>query len=192
MGFFDALLGRSKPPPPKKEPLFALVTALVTLQVKLGWAIAGRAGLVFRPVSTQEFQEIAKELQELLKLAGEEMESKFETNEDEYNYQWFLFSDPDGEDLVTLVHLAAQTLSESGFGGQLLAAVFRFQDENRHEKGPLYLVFNYKQGKFYPFLPQGNKKRNEAEEMRVYSALERELPWEKDLNNWYPLWGCPV
>jgi len=88
--------------------------------------------------------------------------------------------------------MAGTPLSEEGFGEQLLAGVFRLEKEG--EGGTLYLIYGYKRGKFYPFMPRpgGAKERDESGEMRVYALLERELPWEKDTSRWYPLWDCPV
>ncbi|MDN5347947.1 MAG: hypothetical protein PWP65_1511 [Clostridia bacterium] len=192
MGFLDALFGRARPPQPKIEPLFALSTAWVALQSKLGWVPAGRAGLVLKPATGHDFSEAAREVEGLLKLAGEEMGSRLEEKKDEYGYTWLLVQDKDWEDLVSLVHVAGQTLTEKGYGTQLLAAVFRMQREGE-ESPPLYLIFSYKRGKFYPFIPLGkDRERDNAEEMRLYSLLEKELPWENDLSRWYPLWDCPV
>ncbi|MGB4511799.1 MAG: hypothetical protein WBI31_09095, partial [Thermacetogeniaceae bacterium] len=107
-------------------------------------------------------------------------------------YTWLLFADPDWDDLVQLVHLSAQTLKENGYDTQLLAAVFPFKQEKSNEQ--LYLIYYYKRGSFYPFIPADNqrKQRNYSLEQRVFTMLENELPWEKDTSFWYPLWGCPV
>jgi len=194
MGFFDALFGYNKPPQAKLDPLFALSTAAITFETELGWIPAGRSGLVLHPATSQDYRETEKELQELLALAVRETGSGMKAETDEYRYRWLIFQDTDWDDLVELVHMAGQTLSEKGYGTQLLAAVFLFRRNPPEKRGnSLYLIFNYKRGRFYPFIPLGREQeRDTAEEMRIYALLERELPWEKDVGCWYPLWGCPI
>jgi len=193
VGFWDALLGRAKVPPPRSEPLFALTTARFTLEAETGWKPAGRAGIVLRPAEDSAFAGATEEAEKLLKLAAQELGSHIEVLKDEYSYLWFVFKDQDWEDLVALAHMAGQTLMEQGFGDRLLAAVFRLEKEGA--PAPiLYLIFNYKRGNFYPFLPypRKDKERDHAGEMRLFALLEKELPWEKDLSRWYPLWDNPV
>ncbi len=199
MGFFDILFGRSRPRRARLDPLFALTTAALTFKTELGWVTRGRAGLVLRPVRSRDYRTTEKELRDLLELAIQETKTGLKIQTDEYRYRWIVFEDPDWDDLVSLIHLAGQTLAEKGYGTQLLAAVFPFKQEDDPEgkEETLYLIFNYKRGVFYPFLPRGGaaapaKERDTAEETRIQAFLERELPWEKDLSYWYPLWGCPV
>ncbi len=199
MGLFDILFGGSHPKQARLDPIFALTTAAITFETELGWVPRGRAGVVLRPPAGQDYRATEKELRELLDLASREMKTRFEVRDDEYQYRWLIFEDPDWDDLVALVHLAGQTLAEKGYGTQLLAAVFPFrQEEDPERKGEtLYLIFNYKRGAFYPFLPRrgasgARGERDTAEETRIQALLEKELPWEKDFSYWYPLWGCPV
>ncbi|MBE3573187.1 MAG: hypothetical protein IMW95_09580 [Moorella humiferrea] len=190
MKFWDALLGRTRVPPAKTEPLFTLSTAVVTLEGELGWQPAGRAGIVLRPGEDSLYAAAAEETEQLVALAAKEMRGRLETPKDEYGYQWFIFSDDEWEDLVSLVHMAGRNLSDQGAGDRLLAAVFKLYNKGK----TLYLIFNYKRGAFYPFIPldESNKKRDNAGEIRLAALMEKELPWEKDIARWYPLWGCPV
>ena len=43
-------------------------------------------------------------------------------------------------------------LQGGGYGDRLLAAVFAFEEEGR----PLYFIYNFKRGTYYPFVPKGN------------------------------------
>ena len=43
-------------------------------------------------------------------------------------------------------------LAARGFGPQLLAGIFKFQGA----KGPAFLVFGYKRGAWWPFVPTGS------------------------------------
>ena len=48
MGFLDALLGRTKPVPPKLDDLFAIPTAAITLQAAMGLVPTGTGSVCFR------------------------------------------------------------------------------------------------------------------------------------------------
>lgn len=192
MSFWDSLLGRFRPAKPVTDPLFALSTAWVSFGSETGYHPAGSAGIVLRPATSQQFSETQQRIRELLELMGGETGSKIQMQSDPYGYLWLLFRDPDWEDMVALVHMAGTSITEEGYGEQLLAAVFRLQQAGNGKT--LFLIYGYKRGRFYPFIPRQAKEqeRDQPEEMRVYALLENELPWEKDLQRWYPLWDCPV
>src|SRR5687768_4652219 len=105
MGLLDVLFGRRKLKEAKKEPLFALSTAQVTLEVELGLRPAGRAAVVFKPMSAGAFVRAENELQELLDVAANASQSRISRRSDEYEYEWLVVDDPQFEDLVTTVHL---------------------------------------------------------------------------------------
>lgn len=194
MGIFDAIFGHHKPPEAKLDPLFALSTAAISFETELGWLPAGRAGVVLHPSPSRGYREAEQELRELLTLAVQETKSAMRVETDEYGYRWVIFEDNDWDDLIGLIHMAGQTLAEKGYGTQLLAAAFLLRREPPEKRGnSLYLIFNYKRGRFYPFIPlSAPQERDTSGEMQVYALLEQELPWEKDVSRWYPLWGCPV
>jgi hypothetical protein len=96
--------------------------------------------------------------------------------------------DPELEDLVTTVHLVSSELITKGFGPQLLAAMFRFEDGAR----PVYWIYSYKRGTFYPFIPTGAEERDNARELELKAKLEGELPIEEDLSRWFGLYDAPI
>ncbi len=187
--FFDALLGRTRPVKPQIEKLFAMSTAYVTLTVDLQLKTMGRAGICFRPISSSRFDRIDQDLDDLLKVSGKESGAKVQTTTDSFNYQWVVVDDDDFEDLVATVHVVNLTLQDGGYGEQLLASVFRFVDGKGQT---IYFIYNYKRGLFYPFVPIGERRRDNAYELRLAAVMERELPMEKDYERWFPLWGIPV
>lgn len=190
MSFWNTILGRTRVPPARTEPLFALITAIFTLETKLGWRPGGRAGVIIRPGEDSLYAEAQEETEALVALAAKEMDSRVANKKDEYGYRWILLNDNDWEDLVALAHMTGQNLQEKGAGDRLLAAAFKLEKDSQ----VLFLIFNYKRGTFYPFVPvdEKNKKRDNAQEMRLASLMSGELPWEKDMSRWYPLWGCPL
>jgi hypothetical protein len=55
-----------------------------------------------------------------------------------------------------------------------------------------YLVYLFKRGTFYPFVPQGKERRNLEEELKLKSLVAGDLTVEADLDRWFPLWDLPV
>jgi hypothetical protein len=114
--------------------------------------------------------------------------------EDAYGYRWLLLDDSDVEDLVNRVHLVNSLLAENGWGPQLLCSAFGVvpgPDADSSAK-PLYLIYLFKRGTFYPFAPIGKERRDNELELRVRSILGSDLPVESDLSRWFPLWDLPV
>jgi len=218
MSLWDALFGRTRLKRPNMDDLFALATAAVTLEVEVRWQPAGRAGVCLKPVTSGDFAAAEAELRELVQVAARDSGTRVEVLTDAYRFRWLLLADPDFEDLVTLVHLIGRELEAHGYGAQLLSAVFRFQElaladgavaGSRWEQPPAgpgshgeqppsgpgracYLIYNYKRGNFYPFCPTGKQRRDHAAETRAAALMEQELPMEKDLTRWFPIWDCPV
>jgi hypothetical protein len=189
MGLLDSILGRTKAKPPDLERLFALPGAAVSLEVGAGLRPAGAAAVSLKPASGRSFADMQAELDDLVALAANEASSEVSHVTDSYGYLWFVVRDPDLDDLVTTVHLINSTLADRGFGPQLLASVFAFTGEN---DGPVHLVYLYKRGTFYPFVPSGQERRDNITELRVRDAVAGELPIESDLTRWFPIWELPL
>lgn len=187
--FLDSLLGRSKPIKPRRDNLFALSNAYVTLTSALGMMPGERAGVCFRPPEAAAFARLKPDISRLLAISAKETESQAEMRTDSYGFLWAVLVDPEFEDLLATTHVVTQMLEDEGFGESLLAAMFKFTVDQR----PVYLVYNYKRGTFYPFVPlPGEQRRDNAYELRLRAALDKDLPMEPDLERWYPLWGAPV
>lgn len=91
---------------------------------------------------------------------------------------------------MTAVHAVASEFEAKGFGGQLLAAAFRFQE--RGERNPVYWIYGFKTGTFWPFVPTGGQERDNARELELKAKLEPELPIEPDLSKWLALFDAPI
>jgi hypothetical protein len=189
VGLLDTLFGRKKLKEASTENLFALSTAQVTLQTELGLRPGGRAAVCFKPLSAGDFVRAENELHELLEVAAQSSGSKIKRKSDEYGFEWIVVEDPDLEDLVTTIHLVTSELQSRGFGPQLLASIFRFEGE----RGPVYWIYGYKRGAFWPFVPTGKEQqRDNATELELKAKLERELPIEPDLSRWFAMFDAPV
>jgi hypothetical protein len=189
VGLRDVLFGRGRLKEASREQLFALSTAVVTLELEHELKPAGKAAVVFKPLSAGAFVRAENELDELLGVVSSSTGARVTRRSDEYGYEWLVFDDPDFEDLVNAVHLVGSELQSRGFGPQLLAAVFRF-DGQAH---PVYWIYGYKRGAFWPFVPTGkDQERDNAEELELKAKLENELPIEQDISRWFALFGAPL
>ena len=189
MGFLDALLGgrrRLKGPAPDR--LFAITTAQVTLETGLGIRHRGVAGIVFQPLATGDFQQIVRDTDELLRATAGETGSTVKDADDEFGFRWLVLRDPDFEDLVVALNTVSTELQGGGYGDRLLACVFAFEEEGR----PLYFIYNFKRGAFYPFVPGAERSRDTERELRLKAQLGAELPIEQDMSRWFPLWDIPL
>ncbi len=192
MGFLDALLGgRGKTlKGPAPDRLFAMTTAQITLETSLNLKHRGVAGIVFQPIGTADFQGIVKDTEELLQSSAKDTGSKLESSDDEFGYRWLILRDADFEDLVVSLNTVSTELQGGGYGDRLLCAVFSFEEDGR----PLYFIYNFKRGKYYPFVPKGKgaQDRDSERELRLKAQVGAELPFEEDMARWFPLWEIPL
>ena len=186
MGLGDILFGRKKLKGPAGDRLFALTTAAVTLNVECGLQPAGAGAVVFKPLSAGDFARAESDIDQLLQQVAAGAGSTLDRKTDTYGFQWVIVRDPDLEDQVTGVYSVASGLAEQGFGGQLLAAAFKFSDD-------VYWIYGFKTGTFWPFVPTGkDQERDNARELELKAKLEPELPVEQDLSKWFGLFENPL
>jgi hypothetical protein len=189
MGLFDTILGRTKPVKPNLDALFALPTAALTLQSAGGLVSSGHAGVCWKPPSGQGSEDLQTQVSLLV---GE----GFTQTADSFGYGWLLLNVPELDDLVTQAHMANSTLTDAGWGPQLLCSVFGFVPgaDAASDARAFSLVYLYKRGTFYPFAPlDAAKERRDTElELRIRTMLGDDLPVESDLARWFPMWDLPV
>jgi PspAB-like protein len=196
MGLLDALTGRTKIKAPAKDRLFAITTACVTLAAEHQIEPAGAAAIVFQPLATSEFEAALRDMEEVVKATGAETGTQVSTVDDAYGYRWMVLKAPDVEDLAVGINAVSSSIEMAGHGERLLCAVFAFVDAKRR---PIYFIYNYKRGYWYPFVPQpgagGDGKTGERDterELRLRAQIANDLPIEPELERWFPLWGTPI
>ncbi len=191
MGFLDILTGggrKLKQPAPDR--LFAMATAAVTMELKLNLTTSRRAAIVFQPLATADFGQIVSEMEEVVRSTGAETGTTVETTDDSFGYRWMVLADEDFEDLVVGINGVSSALVGGGYGDRVLCAVFSFRDERDR---PVYWIYNYKRGAFYPFCPTGGGQQRDTErELRLKAQIGNELPVEAELERWFPLWDIPI
>jgi hypothetical protein len=192
VGFLDSILGGSrKLKAPAADRLFAMTTAQVALETELGLRHREVAGIVFQPLPTADFGAIVSESEELLRGAAEDTGSSVESADDAHGYRWIRVRDADFEDLVVSLNLISSQLQSGGYGDRLLACVFAFTEQAAGR--PVYFIYNFKRGAFYPFVPgRGPQQRDTESELRLKAQVGAELPIEPDLQRWFPLWDVPL
>jgi hypothetical protein len=190
MGLFEILTGKRKMKAPAESRLFAMSTAAVTLELTLELRSAGKAAIVFQPLATADFSSIVKDMEEVLRGTGDDVGTQVEKSDDSFGYRWMVLTDEEFEDLVVGINVVSQALQDGGYGERILCAVFAFRDP---QDQPVYWIYNYKRGAFYPFVPAGGAQRRDSErELRLKAQIGHELPVEAELERWFPLWGIPI
>jgi hypothetical protein len=170
------------------DSLFALPAAAITLQVDLGFTTTGIGSVCFRAPEGKAFSDLEREIRELLDTDGG---PQIEASADEFGYDWLTVrtDPPDLASVVTDAHAVNISLEQAGFGPQLLCSLFTFANSDGDEIGLVYL---YKRGTFYPFVPGvGDKVRNNVMELKLRDKLTGEIPVESELSRWFALWDSP-
>ncbi|GGU11851.1 PspA-associated protein PspAB [Nocardioides albus] len=193
MGFWDVITGRTRPKQANLDALFAVPTAALTMQTSLGLVPTGDGAVCYRAAAGAGFASTQDDVVELL--GASEAAPKVTTSVDEFGFTWLSVdhealdpANPDITGLVTDLHAVNTTLEMNGFGPGLLCSLIGFEGADGRSVGLIYL---YKQGTFYPFVPTGPQQRDNLLEINVRTAIEGDLPVEKDLSRWLAVWGAP-
>lgn len=182
-------------PKTDSDSIFSLSSAYITLETKLGLKNTGRCAVSLKSVSGMHFSEMKDDIKRFLDASKAEFELSYNMVTDSYGYLWVILQGASMEDILAQLIAVGDTIQDKGFSNHLLAAVFEFSDEgknNSNKKHRQYLIYNYKYNKFYPFVPIGKEIRNTEEEMRMMAEIADEIPFERDMTLWYPLWDLPL
>jgi hypothetical protein len=192
MGLMEILTGKRKLAKPAEDRLFAISTAYVTFETALEITSRGGAAIVFQSLATADFTSIVRDMKEVVSATAADSATTVESVEDSYGFSWLILKGQDFDSLVVGINAVSGALEAGGYGERLLCAVFAFQDS---AKRPLYWIYNYKRGSFYPFVPAGpgaDQVRDNERELVLKAQAAGELPIEPELQRWFALWGIPV
>lgn len=210
MSLKDILTGRHQVKAPAPDKLFAIATAYITLQAEHQIEPTGTAAIVFQPLATSDFEATIKDMEEVVKATGSDSGTNVATQDDSYGYRWMVLSNKSEspvEDLAVGINAVSSSIETAGHGERLLCAVFAFKDAHRQR---IYLIYNYKRGHWYPFVPKGGgstsssstgglsasgfsaTERSTERELQLKAQISSELPIEPEIERWFPLWGIPI
>jgi len=194
VGLRDILTGRHEVKGPAPDRLFAISTAYITLESEHQITPAGSAAIVFQALATSGFEETMREMEEVVTATGGESGTKVSTQDDSYGYRWMVLRNAEGspsvEDLAVGINAVSGSIETGGHGERLLCAVFAFRDAHG---APIYFIYNYKRGFWYPFVPApGAQERSVERELQIKAQMASELPIEPEIERWFPLWGIPI
>lgn len=192
MGLLDVLTGKRKLAKPAPDRLFAISTAYVTMQTSLDISSSGGAAIVFQSLQTADFATIVKDMEEVVRATASDSDTTVDTSVDDYGFSWLVLKGQSFDDLVVGINAVATSIGDGGYGERLLCAVFAFVDRNAHPPKALYLIYNFKRGAFYPFVPSGSQQRDNERELVLRAQLSSDLPIETELTRWFALWGIPI
>jgi hypothetical protein len=195
VGLRDILTGRHQVKGPAPDRLFAISTAYITLESEHQIVPAGKAAIVFQALATSEFEATLKEMEEVVTATGGESATSVSTEDDSFGYRWMVLRNPAAapsvEDLAVGINAVSSSIETAGHGERLLCAVFAFVDSRKH---PIYFIYNYKRGYWYPFVPAAGaaQERSTERELQIKAQMASELPIEPEIERWFPLWGIPI
>src|SRR5437588_5012500 len=142
-------------------------TAYVTMETGLGITSRGSAAIVFQPLATADFESIVRDMEEVVTATAKDSGTVIDTSDDSYGFRWLILRGKDFDDLVVGINAVSGSLETGGYGDRVLCAVFAFENEKQR---PLYWIYNYKRGAFYPFVPSGGEQQRDNEREMVLKA----------------------
>lgn len=186
MGFLDSILGRSAPPPADLDVLFAVPQAALSLEVA-GFTATGLGAVCFRDSEGQVDDAVVSDAQQLI---STDTSAAVELTDDPHGFRWLTVTRAAGDvtGLVNDLHAANSSRVDAGFGGGLLCSTVVFKSP---DGGPCALVYLFKQGTFYPFVPLDGRHRDNALELQMRGLVGGDVPVESKLDRWLALWGAP-
>jgi hypothetical protein len=155
---------------PHADGLAALGTAGAAFTAA-GWTCTGVGSVCLRPSETTPV--VSAEL-----------------STDEFGHHWLTRRAAKGDVamMATELHGICTSVAEAGLGQSFLCALVGFQDSGGD---PTAMIYRFKRGAWYPFVPSGDHARDNVKEISLQAAVGDALPIETDLTKWSPLWGAP-
>lgn len=169
--------------PADPDDLIALSRVSTAMETELGYEPAYEAGLVFSDISSIDFEKSLEEVKGVIHHQDQTENADLEMK-DVHGNQWIVVQDSSVESLFANLQYGASAMESVEYDSRLLAAVAPFEKGDR----TAYVVYSFKRGKFYPFVPTTTNERDRPEENRIEALLREEIDVEEDVQYWYPLW----
>jgi PspA associated protein B len=169
------------------DALFSLSSAHVTLETKLNLRSTGKAAISLKSVSGRLFAETIEEIKNFLDVSKTESDLSYKMINDSYGYLWIILQCKKIEDIISGISAVGQIVHDRNFSKQLFAALFQFSNANNRSNNR-YLIYSFALNKFYPFVPVNKNERDNEIEREIMKTIVDEMPFEKDVSLWYPIW----
>ena len=168
-----------------------MANAAPRLEGQLETLNTGRVGIIVRPDSGQSAESAREQLDAILRTEPSTATVALSVEDDQLGTQWIIVRGSSLKGLVRDARLVGEALLSRDIGARIVAAVFPFTWNDTRQ----YWLYQRRINKYTPFVPVGmpsEERRDAALETRMEKALRRELPTEKKMNEWYPIWGMPI
>lgn len=169
------------------DALFSLSSAHITLETKLNLRSTGKAAISLKSVSGRLFAETIEEIKNFLDVSKTESDLSYKMINDSYGYLWIILQCKKIEDIISGISAVGQIVHDRNFSKQLFAALFQFSNANNRSNNR-YLIYSFALNKFYPFVPVNKNERDNEIEREIMKTIVDEMPFEKDVSLWYPIW----
>ena len=189
MGFLDVLTGKRKLASPAPDRLFAMSTAYVTFETSCDHLARDGGDRV--PAAGDRRLRVDRPRHGGGRAARPRPTAapRSRRSDDSYGFRWLILRGKGFDDLVVGINAVSSALEAGGYGERVLCAVFAFEDAS---KRPLYWIYNYKRGAFYPFVPgAGEQQRDNERELVLKAQIGAELPGRAGARALVPAVGDP-
>ena len=179
MGLFDLL--RRKPKPMPVEGITSIAAAGDALS-SAGLNFSGKAGICLQAPEGGRAGPSKLDMTGLLVTGA--LPARYELADDEYGCTWVILQG-DLNGVATAAATVCRRLNDARYGGDILCIAFEFNEKGRKA----YWIYD-RDGRFYPFAPEGTE-HDVRYELHMKDIVTDILPVENAVSKWYPLWGMP-
>ena len=188
VGLLKTLFGHGKRGQSQRKRYFSIVRALDSLRNRDDVRLGQKAGVVFHPTKSEFFCNLNSKLQYMPNMSVRNINNPYEIKDDTFGTRWVIANNSHWEELADTVHVIGETITQNGHGDRILAAVFQIDFEGKNA----YWIYSLKHGNYSPFVPANGQLRDNDTEIRLGALMEEEqIPVERNLEQWYALWGIP-
>lgn len=166
------------------------------LEKQLNTVTTREAAVLIRPTDDQSANQTKAEIERAL-TGMDRTRFRFDVTVDESGYGWAIVKGAVLSDVAAGISQMGAVLTASGLNDRVMAAVFPFmwRDSVNHRERKIYWLYQPRVRGFTPFVPDGDPSREERDhdlELRMETAIRRDLPTYRDTSEWYPIWGMPL
>jgi hypothetical protein len=202
--------------------IFSLTYASTFLKEKLKVQFTGKAAICVKSANGTFFDETVNECKDFLSASKEEFNIEFELSKDIFGYDWIIITGKETGaqqenilNIIGIITTVIEIIEDKGFANRILAAIFRFSQTSFDNSNlpirknslpfltksfeqknpamlPVYLIYNHRDNKFYPFLPTDNENRDTSRELQILAIMKGLVPFEEDYSKWFPIKDIPL